>query len=111
MRLEAFLSEIMHWYLSNVERCSIYFNEWRYLTGENAVTVRKQRRIFSDYIRDILIEDPELLRPGINDRLATFYILGAINNIPVWYRASGPYSAARVASEFATMSTYLAFDG
>lgn len=108
-RLEAYLNEIVHWYLGNVERVSLYFNEWRYLTGENAAAVRKHRKVFADFVREILEEASEDLRPGVDQRLATFYILGAINNIPVWYRKTGPYSQARVAQEFSSMSLYLAF--
>lgn len=108
-RLEAFLNEIVHWYLGNVERCSLYFNEWRYLTGDNAAEVRKHRRVFSDYVRSALADAADELRPGVDDHLATFYILGAINHIPVWYRKTGPYSAARVATEFVAMSIALAF--
>lgn len=108
-RLEAYLNEIVHWYLGNVERVSLYFNEWRYLTGENAVAVRKHRKVFADFVREILEEAGDELRPSVDQRLAAFYILGAINNIPVWYRRTGPYSAARVAQEFASMSSFLAF--
>lgn len=107
-RLQTFLNEIVHWYLTNIERVSLYFNEWRYLTGENAVEVRKHRKVFSDYVKEALEDDSIRLRPGVDPRLATFYILGAINNIPVWYRKEGPYSPARVASEFAAMSLALA---
>lgn len=108
-RLEAYLNEIVHWYLGNVERVSLYFNEWRYLTGDNAAAVRKHRKVFADYVREILEEAGEDFRPGVDQRLATFYILGAINNIPVWYRKTGPYSPARVAQEFSSMSLCLAF--
>jgi AcrR family transcriptional regulator len=107
--LEAYLNEIVHWYLGNIERVSLYFNEWRYLTGDNAEVVRNHRRIFSQYVRDILEAGADDLRPSNDLRLATFYILGAINNIPIWYKRSGPYSAARVASDFASMSVALAF--
>ena len=108
LRLETFLNEIIHWYLANIERVSLYFNEWRYLTGDNATEVRKHRKVFSDYVRGCLEDEGARLRPGVDSRLATFYIIGAINNIPVWYRPTGPYSAARVATEFAAMSTALA---
>jgi AcrR family transcriptional regulator len=106
--LEAYINEIVHWYLSNIERVSVYFTEWRYLTGDKGDIVRKHRQVFSQYVRDIL-ESADDLRPGLDARLATFYILGAINNIPIWYRKTGPHSAARVAGDFASMSTALAF--
>ena len=108
-RLDAYLNEIVHWYLSNVERVSLYFNEWRYLTGDYADAVRKHRKVFADFVRDILEEASDELRPGVDLRLATVYILGAINYIPLWYRKTGPYSAARVAQEFSSMSLHLAF--
>jgi AcrR family transcriptional regulator len=108
-RLEAFFNEIIHWYLGNIERVSIYFNEWRYLTGENAEVVRSHRRVFAQYILDILGDATDELRPGIDVRLATNFILGSINNLPVWYRRNGPHSAARVASEFASMAVAVAF--
>jgi AcrR family transcriptional regulator len=107
--LESYLNEIVHWYLANIERVSLYFNEWHYLTGENAETVRKHRRVFSQYIRDILEAAPGDLRPGVDPRLATYFILGAVNNIPVWYKRNGPYSAARVASEYASMAVAVVF--
>lgn len=108
-RLETYLNELVHWYLGNVERVSLYFNEWRYLTGDNADAVRKHRKVFADFVREILDEASDELRPGVDQRLATFYILGAINYIPLWYRKTGPYSAARVAQDFSSMSLHLAF--
>lgn len=102
--LSAYLHEIVLWYIANVQRVSLYFNEWRYLTGENAEAVRRQRREFSDYVHAILAKSHDDLRPDTDVKLATFFILGAINNIPVWYRKSGAYSASRVASSFAAMS-------
>lgn len=108
-RLEAYLQSVVLWYLSNIERTSLYFNEWRYLTNENALTVRRQRREFADYVRAILSDGHSELRPGADVKLTSYYILGAINNIPVWYRKSGAYSATRVARDFAAMSSAVAF--
>ena len=107
--LEAYLTEIVAWYLNNIERVSLYFNEWRYLTGDNAEIVRKQRRAFADYVRDILVEGTDELRTGADVKLTTYFILGAINNIPVWYRKAGGYSASRLLTQFASMSSACAF--
>lgn len=102
--LAEYLREIIMWYIANMQRVSLYFNEWRYLTGENAEAVRRQRREFSDYVHSILAKAKDDLRPETDVKLATFFILGAINNIPVWYRKSGAYSPAQVARSFAEMS-------
>lgn len=108
--LSSYIGEIVRWYLANLERVSLYFHEWRYLTGANAETVQQHRRLFFDYVHDILREGRRG-RTGLGDsRLATFYILGAINDLPDWYRRSG-FSADRVAAEFADMSLAVAFGG
>lgn len=107
--LQVYLTEVISWYLKNIERVSLYFNEWHYLTGSNADTVRKQRRVFSDYVRNVLSEGRDEMRPGADIKLVTYYILGAINNMPVWYRRSGDISVARLAAEFASMSCSVAF--
>ena len=41
-RLWTYLDRLMLWYTDNLERCSLYFNEWRYLTGDNAKLVRER---------------------------------------------------------------------
>lgn len=107
-RIHAYLAEIVRWYLSNIERVSLYFNEWRYLTGDKAELVLQHRRVFAKFVYDMLIEGSDQLRRNVDPRLAHFYILGAINNIPVWYRRAGPYSADEVSTEFASMSVALA---
>jgi len=109
--LEAYLTELVHWYLANLERVSLYFKEWRYLTGDNAVVVQAHRRSFFDYLHAIVVAGRGSTTGVATDtRLATFFILGAVNDLPDWYRRSG-FSAARVASEFAAIAVVVAFGG
>ena len=110
-RLWTYLNRLMLWYTDNLERCSLYFNEWRYLTGDNARLVREQRREVERFVRGTLEEAyvAGLVRDGTDLKLASFHILGSVNSLPVWYRSSGPYEPAEIAAQFALMSCRAVF--
>jgi len=105
-RLYTYLHRMYLWYLSHVERVSIYFNQQQHLTGTNRTIMRKNGREFSRFIRDLLSEARQVgeLRNDLDVKLASFFIVGALNSIPTWYRPSGEYAPEYIADEFARMS-------
>lgn len=98
-RVRAYVENLTLWYLADHERASLYFTEWRYLTGKEGETVRRQRREFERFLRDIITEAHEagLTRPGLDVRLTSFYILSAVNSVPIWYRPAGPSTPEAIA--------------
>lgn len=88
----AYVSRLATYYLSHLERASLYQNEWRFLDGEFGKQVRAQRRIFSGYMRAILdaAVDEKLAPADLDTDLTTRYILSALDSIPSWYRAAPP---------------------
>ena len=84
----------------------MYFNEWRYLTGRERATVLRQRRQFEDYIRQSVeaTHMAGLTRADLDVKVATFYLLAAVNGVLTWYRPGGPLSAERIATEVAQLS-------
>jgi len=105
-RLRAFLERMYLWYLEHIERVSLYFNQQQYLTGENRTEMLDQQREFDRYVRDLLAEAKQegSLRANLDIKLASFFVLGALNSIPMWYKPSGTYSPEHIATEFAEMS-------
>jgi AcrR family transcriptional regulator len=105
-RLYRFLHRMYLWYLSHVERVSVYFNQRQYLTGTNHAIMRKNAREFARFIRDLLSEAKQVgeLRGDLDVKLASFFIVGALNSIPTWYRRSGEHPPEYIADEFARMS-------
>lgn len=93
-------------YLADPQRARVYFNEWRYLTGKERTTVLRQRREFEDYICQSVerTHAAGLTRADLDVKVATFYLLAAVNGVLTWYRPGGPLSADKIAAEVALLS-------
>lgn len=104
-RLAAFFERWLLWYLRHLERVSLYFNEWRYLTGARRETVIEQRKFYEKFVRDLIIEAQAegSVPTEVNPKLATFFLLGAINAVPTWYRANGPDRPEQIAETYRQM--------
>lgn len=105
-QLREFIRRLTLYYLENRERASLYFSEWRHLTGDDRATVMKQRREFDAYVRRLVTRAKEqgLTRPDLDVKLATFYLVAAVNGVLIWYRPGGSLSESRIADEVAAMS-------
>ncbi|MEV5302664.1 MULTISPECIES: TetR/AcrR family transcriptional regulator [Amycolatopsis methanolica group] len=104
-QLRAFLHATAVWYLTNIERVSIYFNEGKRLTGARLEEVRAQGREFHTFIRSLIdkARTDEQVRSEIDPRIAAQLIVGALNSIPTWYRPDGLYSPEEVAGIYVDM--------
>ena len=105
-QLRCYLTRIARWYLDNIERVTIYFNEGRWLTGERHEEVRRQGREFHAFVRSLVdkarIEDR--VRVSVDPRLAAQLILGGLNSFSTWYRRDGLYSTEEIAIGFTEMA-------
>ncbi len=104
-RLRSFGHACTLWYLRNVERVSIYANEWTHLTGKRRKVVDQIR---GDYERRLagLIEAVKAAgeaSPDLDVNYATYFIFGALNELPAWYRRRGPDPADRIADVWADL--------
>jgi len=110
-RFRSYVRSLTLWYLSNRERASLYFTEWRYLTGEYHDTVLQQRREFLGYVRQILAEAKrrDLTRPDIDINLASLFVMSAVNSVPIWFRPTGPTTAEETADEVAALACATVF--
>lgn len=110
--LREFAIRLAHLYLGNRERTILYFTEWKHVTGENLEQVSEHRRQFEAYLRQIITrcQKAALAPEGMNIRVATLYVLSAINGVVDWQPVLGRLSASGIASEVAdlTCSTVLA---
>lgn len=105
-KLREFVRRLTMFYAENWERASLYFSEWRHLTGEELETVMKQRRDFELYVRSIVIDARErgLTNPDLDVKLATRYILTGVNGVIVWYSPEGPMRAEEIAEQIAELA-------
>jgi AcrR family transcriptional regulator len=105
-RLREFARQWSLWYLENVERASLYFNEWKHLTGKRRTRVIGKRHEYEARVESMIDEvkrDGEA-DPNLDTRFACFFLLSAINGLPVWYKRRGRDNAEHIAEAYADMT-------
>jgi AcrR family transcriptional regulator len=104
-RIRVYIARHVEWYLSNVKEVSVFFREWRHLSGERLRAVKALRRGYERVIRDLIAEaqDAGEASADIDLKYASFYVLAAVNAVPDWYRPGGD-SPARIAEAYAEMT-------
>lgn len=93
------------WYLERIEHVTVFFREWRFVTGENLVLVTERRRDYDRFLRGLL-EDCRAAGDLAEDqdvKYVSFFLLGALNTAPSWYRRDGEDSAETIAARSADL--------
>lgn len=104
-RLREFVRSLAIFYVVNQERASIYFREHRHLTGRDRETVKQQQKEFRAHVKS-LIEDvykAGLTRPDLDIRIATYFLLTAVNGIHIFLQAQDGAKAAKTADEISDL--------
>jgi hypothetical protein len=106
VRLQTFVERFVGFYLHNVERVSLYFRQWRYLTGERRETVMKQRREYERFVDGLIrdAQEADELPTTVDVKYMGFFLLGAVNGIPDWYRRAGRDSPNHISAAYAELA-------
>lgn len=112
-KLREFTRRLSMFYVANRARASIYFIEWRHLTGDDAETVRLHQRHFRLYVRQLITDAQEagLTRKRLDVRVAAYFLLAAINGIHIYLSAEDPARAEAIATEIATLACSAILNG
>lgn len=104
-RLRIYFERYILWYLRNLERVGVYFHEWRYLTGESRKTIVHQRHVYEQFVIDLIdaAKREGDIDENLDSKYASFFVLGAANGAPQWYRKGRGDSAEHIASVYASM--------
>jgi AcrR family transcriptional regulator len=104
-RLRSFAYACSLWYLQNIERMTIYVTEWKHLTGKRLKEVMRIREDYERRLTSLIGEVVEAgeATPELDVNFATYYIFGALNGLPAWYRRRGPDPADRIAAAYAEL--------
>lgn len=102
----AYITRLATWYLTNLERTSLYQNEWRFLEGEFGHKVRTYRRSFTGYLRTLVdaAVDEGLAAPDLDTDLVTKFVLSAIDSVPSWFRVSPPRGIETLAGSITSIA-------
>jgi AcrR family transcriptional regulator len=108
-RIRLFIQRHVEWYLNNVKEVTVFFREWRQLTGDRLRTTKARRRGYEQVIQQ-LMKDAQTagdISPELDLHYAALYVLAAVNAVPDWYRPSGSDSAQHIAETYADMTVGL----
>ncbi len=107
-RIRIYMERHVAWYLSNVREVSVFFRDWRHLTGDNLKTVKSRRRGYDEIVRGLIADarTSGALPSNLDDAYFSSFILAAVNAVPDWYGlpGSGGRSAQAVAGAYADMA-------
>jgi AcrR family transcriptional regulator len=112
-RLRSFARECSLWYLQNIERVAIYVNEWEHLSGKRLKEVKRIRVAYEQRLAELIgaVKEAGEAAPDLDLNYATYFIFGALNGLPTWYRRRGPDPAERIADAYAGMIVATVTDG
>ena len=104
-RLRSFARSCSLWYLQNIERVGIYATEWKHLTGKRRKTVLAIRADYEQRLAGLIqeVKDAGHAAADLDVNFATYYIFGALNGLPDWYRRRGPDPADKIADAYAKL--------
>lgn len=93
------------WYMAQPELVTVFFREWRFVTGERLELVTERRRGYDRFLRNLLAQCQEggELAVEVDVKYVSFFLLGALNASPTWYRRDGRDSADTIARGFADL--------
>lgn len=107
-RIRIYIERHVAWYLSNVREVSVFFRDWRHLTGDRLKTVKSRRRSYDNIIRELIIEARETgaVSSDLDEGFFSSYVLAAVNAVPDWYGLAGRRNdaAQTIAAAYADMT-------
>jgi TetR/AcrR family transcriptional regulator, cholesterol catabolism regulator len=83
----------------------VFFHDFRSLSPGRRADIIKNRDLYDDYLRQTIVagQAEGSIDPDVDPKLATMAILGVMNWVYQWYRADGPDSPERIATQFSDL--------
>jgi AcrR family transcriptional regulator len=105
-RLRAYVERFVAYYVENIKPVGLYYRERRFIGGDRAATLRAQRRDYDRFVRG-LIEAARTAGEAdleVEPTLATFFVIGALNDISEWYEPAAGVTPAEFAAAYAEVA-------
>lgn len=101
-RLRGFLAGHMRVAMTEVRHHQIYQHDWRSLSREHYLAIRRKRDAYQRYLADLLeaAQKAGHVRTDIDCRLLAMSVLSMLNSVHTWYRPEGEFSADAVAASY-----------
>jgi AcrR family transcriptional regulator len=92
--------------LRDIELTSLYFRDWRHLTGERREKLAERRRGYDLYLRRLIREAYESrgVEAAVDLRYISSFVIAGTNWAADWFRADGPDSVEVVARGYTELA-------
>jgi AcrR family transcriptional regulator len=103
--LHLYVEKYVLWYLQNMERVSLYFSEWKRLSGDRLAEARRHRRTYDEFVSGLILDAEKAgeIPSRMDAKYATYFVLGALNGIPDWYRRDRGDTPETIAAVYADL--------
>lgn len=105
-RLREYLERSMRITLNNVERTTLYFRDWRHLTGERREILVRHRAQYDLFLRSLI--DEVYKSKGVPDHVSlkhvSSFIIGATNWIADWFRPDRGECIEKIAADYTALA-------
>jgi AcrR family transcriptional regulator len=104
-RLRYYLERSIRNTLDNLQLQTLYFRDWRQLTGERRERLAEYRRQYERYLRHLINDAHEFrgVEPTVNPRYISSFVIGGTNWVADWYNPID-HSAVDVVAAYAELA-------
>ncbi len=103
-RLERLIRGHLQVIIGALPNATVFFHEWKFLAEDLRAQIVARRDRYEQYFRQIIREGTE---QGIfeveDDKLATFFVLSALNWSYQWFDADGELTLAQLSQHYTTL--------
>jgi AcrR family transcriptional regulator len=111
-KLRTYLEHSLLTTLNNIERTTLYFRDWRYLTGKSLAELKSHRAQYSLFLQGLIeaAYEDEGFEGHVNLKHVTSFVVGGINWVADWYRPGSSVSAKSVATDYTELAMAAIFN-
>jgi AcrR family transcriptional regulator len=105
-KLRIYLERSLLTTLNNIERTTLYFRDWRHLTGERHKTLARHRAQYDLFLRQLIeaVYKAEGIEANIDLKHVSSFVIGGINWVADWFHPGGHDSAESIAADYTTLA-------
>lgn len=105
-RLRAYLERTLHITLHNIERTTLYFRDWRHLSGERHETLTNYRTQYDRFLRKLIKDatEAEGVQLDISLKHISSFIIGATNWVADWFTPENEQSIETIIKNYTALA-------
>jgi AcrR family transcriptional regulator len=103
-RLRALVRGHLEVIVRELPRAKVFFDEWRFLSEDYQRRIKERRDAYEAHFRETIAAGiAQGLFPQQDARLASLFVLSALNWVYQWYRPDGPLDLGALSEQYASL--------